>query len=118
MQNVATTIALLLSCSLLAACRPDYSLVLDSPVRVLQVGDFVPFWAILYEDPPGPLNTNGVYNLRDRPEAFQWSISDSTIIRVDRLGVAHAENVGEAIIVTSTRGIISNELLLTVVDRP
>ena len=117
MQNVATTIALLLSCSLLAACRPDYSLVLHSPARVLQVGDSVPLWAILYENPSGPLNTNGVYDLRNRPEAFQWSISDSTIIRVDHLGVAHAKNVGEAVIVTSTRGIVSNEVLLTVVDR-
>ena len=117
MQNVVTTIALVLACSMLAACGPDYSLFLDSPVRTLQPSDSVPLWAILYEDPPGPLNTNAVYDVRNQPEAFQWSISDSTIIRVDRLGVAHAKNVGEAVITASARRITSNELLLTVVDR-
>ncbi len=54
----------------------------------------------------------------EAPAVITWSVSDSTIARLDVHGVAAGVGSGQARIVASARGIQSEEALLTVVGDP
>jgi hypothetical protein len=96
----------------------DYGVTLR-PQRntVLVVGDTVRLTAEYYADGPGfPLGPGHerVYTSRDRPARFQWSSSDSTVLRVDPEGLVAALAPGQAEVTARVGGISSPGVVLTV----
>lgn len=86
-------VALIVAAPLLG-CRTTPVVALEITAGTLVVGDSVRLFANFAHRHCCFLNDHSHFDSRTRPEAFRWSVGDTAVASVDRLGVVRARRVG------------------------
>jgi uncharacterized protein YjdB len=95
----------------------DYGVELNPYRSPVAVGDTVRLTAEFYADGPGfPLGPGRerVYTSRNRPQRFQWSSSDPSVLEVDSGGLVLGIAPGRATVTAQVGQVVSRGLQLTV----